>query len=104
MASRSFSLALAGGVRRRLSDVYADGVDGGSPANNIPYRELIIQTTGADTYIGDSGVTALNYGLEIGTTDSPKIGSFYTGPVKLSDLYAITAAAPTTLHILAIPF
>lgn len=104
MASRSFSLTLAGGVRQRLSDVYADGVDGGTPTNNIPYRQLIIQTTGADTFIGGPGVTALDYGNKIGTTDSPQMGHYEHGPLRLSDLYAITLAAPTTLHIFGIPY
>lgn len=104
MASKAFSLVLAGGVRRRLSDVYADGVDGGTAANNIPYRQVIIQTTGADTFIGGVGVTPTDYGNKIGTTDSPSVGHYEHGPLRLSDLYAITLAAPTTLHILGIPY
>lgn len=106
MASKSFSLALLGGIRRRLSDVYADGVDGGSPADNIPYRFLFIQTTGADTFIGDAAVTATQYSQRIESAGDRqvKVGPYETGPLKLSDYYVVTAAAPTTVHVLGIPF
>lgn len=96
----SYSLALAAGAKR-LSDVFGTGpID---QAQNIPFRQLLLTSTGAAAVIGGAGVTSTT-GVSIATT-APlplSIGPFTTGPVKLSDVYAIGAGA--TLNILGVPY
>ena len=75
-----------------------------SEAQNIPYRQLVFTATGADAVIGsDPGVTA-GTGLKIAmaATVPLSLGPFETGPLKLSDLYALGAGS--TLTILGVPF
>lgn len=103
MALRSYQLALAA-TPKRLSDVYGGPLD---PAKDIPYRQLILQSEGADLYIGtDNTVSTTNYGVKASvvgqSTPGGGLGPFSTGPLKLSDLWAVGAGA--TLHILGVPF
>jgi hypothetical protein len=104
MAAKSFTLTTAAAATR-LSDVYGDGAGVVNPANDIPYRQLLLQTDTADVVIGDSTVTATNYGMKVAFAVPAmivSIGPFDTGPVKLSQLFAIGAGGK--LHILGIPF
>jgi hypothetical protein len=75
---------------------------------DIPYRELVLQVAGADAYIGaDSTVSPTNYGLKAAvvgqSTVGGGIGPFDSGPVKLSDFWAVGGAG-ATLHIVGIPY
>lgn len=104
MAARSFTLA-TGAAATRLSDVYGDGVGVVNPANDIPYRQLLLQAETADIKVGDVTLTSTNYGVLLPfTAPAPvvSIGPFETGPVKLSQLYGLSATGK--LHILAIPY
>jgi hypothetical protein len=94
-------LALAGTVKR-VSDVYGGVASVPDESKNIPYRQLIITATGAAASIGStSGVTA-GTGFPIAIAGTLVLGPFSTGPVKLSDLYALGAGS--TLTILGVPF
>jgi hypothetical protein len=88
---------------QRVSDAYGGPPGVVDQAKNIPYRQLLLSTSGAAAAIGGSaGVTAAT-GLPIALTAAPlSLGPFSTGPLKLSDLYAIGAGA--TLTILGVPF
>jgi hypothetical protein len=97
MAVKVLSIALTG-TAQQLSAGFA-----GSEGLNLPYRQLLFTATGAAATLGGPGVTPTT-GVTLATT-APlplSIGPFETGPVKLSDLYAVGAGA--TLTILGIPF
>lgn len=104
MAVKSFTLTTAAAATR-LSDVYGDGVGVVNPANDIPYRQLTLQAESADVKIGDATITTTNYGV-LAPNAAPAapvvIGPFESGPIKLSQLFAIGAGGK--LHILGIPF
>lgn len=107
MAARHFTLPVAA-VAVRLSDVYGDGVGVVDAAHDLPYRQILLQAAvdGGTVFVGESTVTTADYGVAVPTAvaNPPivSIGPYETGPVKLSQLYAI--ATDTVLHILAIPF
>lgn len=84
---------------KRLSDVYGDGAGVINAANDIPYRQLIIQASAAVT-LGDSSAHAAT-GLPIGVAGSITLGPYETGPLKLSEFWVVGAA---TVSILGIPF
>jgi len=93
-------------VAVRLSDVFGDGVGVVNAAHDLPMRQIILQAVTADIEIGgDATVTTSVYGFKLPSTAPAAplvLGPFETGPVKLSQLYAISTNA--TLHITAIPF
>jgi hypothetical protein len=95
---KTYQVALAA-TSKRLSDPF-----GGDEKLNIPFRQLIISSSGADAYLGDASTVTTATGLKVATAlPTPlSIGPFSTGPVKLSDFYAIGAGA--TLTILGVPF
>lgn len=96
---RTYQVVLAAGAQRLSTALFA-----GDESKNIPFRQLILQTTGADGFIGsDSGVTTAN-GIKVAiAAPMPlSIGPFSTGPVKLSDFYAIGAGS--TLNVIGVPF
>lgn len=95
---KTYQVALAA-TSKRLSDQF-----GGNESLNIPFRQLIITATGADGYLGDASTVTTVTGLKVATaaTVALSIGPFPTGPVKLSDFYAIGAGS--TLTILGVPF
>ena len=99
---KTFNLALAAGAKR-LSDVYGSGVGVVDEAKNIPFRQLLFTSSAADAYIGDSAVSTTN-GVKVASAgvQPVSLGPFESGPVKLSDLYAVGAGA--TLQILGVPF
>jgi len=104
MAARHFNLTLAAAAQR-LSVVYANPAIGGP--DDIPYRQLFFSAAGAVAYVGDDAdVSTTDYGVRVEVAaagDYPiVIGSFDTGPLKLSNFWA--AGAGSTLHILGIPF
>lgn len=102
---KSFTLAVAAAATR-LSDAYGDGAGVVNPANDIPYRQLTLQAETADAKIGDATLTSANYGNLIAFTAPAAplvLGPFETGPVKLSQLYAL-GGGTGKLHILGIPF
>lgn len=84
---------------KRLSDVYGDGAGVVNAANDVPYRQLIIQASAAVT-VADSSAKA-TAGLPIGVAGSIVLGPFDTGPLKLSEFWVSGVA---TLSILGIPF
>jgi hypothetical protein len=73
-------------------------------AQNIPYRQLILSAGGADATIGgDASVTAgTGFKVALTATVPLSLGPFPTGPLKLSDLYALGAGS--TLSIIGVPF
>jgi hypothetical protein len=101
---KSFTLTVLA-APTRLSDVYGDGPNVVNAANDIPYRELLLQTETADTKIGDSNITTTNYGTLIAATGTPvvAIGPWETGPIKLSEIWAI-GGGTGKLHILGVPY
>jgi hypothetical protein len=109
MAARHYTLAV-GAVAQRLSDVYGDGVGVINAVNDIPYRQILLQAEAVkqvDVFVGMAAVTVANYGVLVPTAAANPpvvtLGPFEMGPLKLSDLYAISTGA-IDLHILAIPF
>jgi len=106
MALRSYQLVLAAAAQR-LSNVY-----GGASVNNainaaqdIPYRQILLQATGADAVLGmDDQVAAGTYGTLVDSTDLQPVtlGPFDTGPLKLSDIWV--AGAGATIHLTGVPF
>jgi len=98
----TYQLALAASPTKRLSDVYGGTASVPDEAKNIPYRQLVITTTGAGATLGGtSGVTA-GTGFVLATTGQLVLGPFSTGPVKLSDLWGFGAGA--TVTVLGVPF
>jgi len=95
---KTYQVALAA-TSKRLSDGF-----GGSEALNIPFRQLILTATGGTAYLGSDATVTTSTGLPVLTTATNplSIGPFPTGPVKLSDFYAIGAGS--TLTILGVPF
>ena len=100
MAIRSYNLTL-GAAAARVSDAYGGAL---TAAKDIPYRQILLSSSGADAFVGDSDVSTTVYGVKLDSTDLQPVylGGFDEGPLKLSDLYAGGAGA--TLHILAIPY
>lgn len=104
MAAVHYKLAV-GAAAVRLSDVYGDGAGVINAAHDLPLRQVILQAETADIEIGGSAVTTSDYGVKLPSTAPAAplvLGPYETGPVKLSQIYAISTNA--TLHILAIPF
>lgn len=99
---KTLNLTLAAGAKR-LSDAYGDGTGVVNQANNIPYRQLLFTASGADAVIGDSTVSG-TVGVKVAAAgvQPVSLGPFDTGPIKLSDLYAVGAGS--TLQILGVPF
>jgi hypothetical protein len=99
-----FKLAV-GAAAVRLSDVFGDGVGVVNAAKDLPMRQIVLQAETADIEIGGSTVTTSDYGVKLPSAAPAAplvLGAYETGPIKLSQLYAISTSA--TLHILAIPF
>jgi hypothetical protein len=94
---KTYQIALAATVKR-LSDPF-----GGSEALNIPFRQLLLVTS-ADAFLGSDNTVTTATGLKLAAaaTSPLSIGPFDTGPLKLSDFYAVGAGA--TLTILGVPF
>lgn len=85
---------------QRLSTV----LFGTDETKNIPFRQLIIQAAGADGFLGSDATVLATTGVKVAlaATMPLSIGPFDTGPVKLSDLYAIGTGS--TLNILGVPY
>lgn len=104
---RTPQLTLAA-TQQRLSDAY--GVSSRFPAGtpnpttDIPLRQIIVQAAAAAAYIGEDPATLSTsvYGYTIASGGAVTLGPFDTGPMKLSDFYALGSGA--TLHITAIPY
>lgn len=106
MAARSYQLTLAAAAQR-LSNVYGGASLGNAidPKADIPYRQVLLQASGADAFVGmDNLTTSTVYGVSAHSTDLQPVtlGPFDTGPIHLSDLWV--AGAGATLHVLGIPF
>lgn len=103
MAAKSFNLAL-NAVAKRLSDVYGGAAGVINAADDIPYRQVILEAETGAVQIGAANtVSASVYGNSIATGASLTLGPYPTGPIKLSDLWAFSAGG-TTLHVLGIPY
>lgn len=109
MAARHYTLTL-NGAAQRLSTVLATTTPGGP--NDEALRQIILCAAPANTAVvaigATSSVTTTDCGFTLDPTqatapDRVSIGPFETGPVKLSDLYAIGTNGEK-LHIFAIPF
>lgn len=103
---RSYNLTLAA-TQQRLSDVYGGAPGSIDPKVDIPYRQVILQASGAAGYIGYDPVVLSTtvYGHKIDSANTGAgvtVGPFNEGPIKLSDLYALGAGS--TLHILGVPY
>ena len=97
-----YTLALAAGAKR-LSDVFGGSAGVVDEAKNIPFRQVLFTTAGADAYLGDSTVSTAN-GVKVASAGvmPVSLGPFPSGPLKLSDFYAVGAGA--TLSVLGVPF
>lgn len=106
MAAKSYQLALAAAAQR-LSNVYGGKSLGNliDPKEDIPYRQVLLQATGADAFVGmDDLTTSTTYGIAVDSTDLQPVtlGPFDTGPIHLSDLWV--AGAGATIQVFGIPF
>jgi hypothetical protein len=101
MAANSYSLPLAA-TAKRVSDAFGDGANVVQAAHNLPFRQLLLQATGASAAVGGDNSVTLATGTQLAVGVVVTIGPFDTGPVKLSDFYAIGAGA--TLSVLGVPF
>lgn len=103
MGLKAFQLTTTA-ARQRLSDVYGGAAGVIDAKTDIPYRQILLQAQTADVAVGDVTVTTTIYGVLVPFTGAPviTIGPFDTGPVKLSDLYAIGTTG--VLHITGIPY
>ena len=106
MALRSYNLTLAA-TPLRVSDVYGGAAGSLDPKVDIPYRQVILQASGAAAYIGfDPAVLSTTvYGNKVDSANTGPgtvLGPFDQGPIHLSDLYALGSGA--TLHVTGIPF
>jgi hypothetical protein len=101
MAAKSYSRPLAG-TSKRVSDALGDGTNVVRADHNIPFRQLLLQSTGASAAVGGDSSVTLATGTQLAVGVVVTIGPFDTGPVKLSDFYAIGAGA--TLSVLGVPF
>jgi len=70
---------------------------------NIPYRQLLFTASGADAFIGDASVSTTS-GIKVAAAgvQPVSLGPFETGPVRLSDLYAVGSGS--TLQVVGVPF
>lgn len=95
---RSYQIVLSASASR-LSAPFA-----GDESQNIPFRQLIFQAVGADAALGSTSGVTLATGVKVALAAPMPltIGPFSTGPVKLSDFYAIGTGS--TLNILGVPF
>jgi hypothetical protein len=106
MAAKALQLAVSS-IPIRLSDVYLDGTGIVNAAHDVPYRQVILSAQTADIQIGSDPavLTTSTYGVNLPSAAPAApvvLGPYETGPIKLSDLYAISTTA--TLHILGIPY
>jgi hypothetical protein len=103
MGLRSYAVVLSA-APKRLSDAYGVGVAGvADAASDIPYRQLLLQASGAPIYLGSSNAVTVATGLPILVgADPTSLGPFATGPIKLGDLWAVGAGG--TLQVLGIPY
>ena len=101
----SYTLTLAA-TPTRVSDAYGSDSLGGVivPAADVPYKQLLLQATGADAFLGTDDTVTTSTGIKVDSTDLQPVtlGPFPDGPVKLSDLYAVGSGA--TLIILGVVY
>lgn len=100
------------GVAQRLSQVYASGAGNVDPtaAEDIPYRQVILAADPANTnvvYIGASTLTSTSFGFSLDPTQASQepvsLGPFDTGPLKLSEIWALGTNAER-LMIALVPY
>lgn len=92
---------------QRLSNVYggASLTDRVNAAQDLPCLMVLLQATGADAYLGqDNTVSSSVYGTKVASasTGAERLGPFWGGAVKLSDLWVVGSGA--TLHVTAVTF
>lgn len=114
MAFKQWALLLTGGTAAvRLSDVYGDGTGVVNARSDIPYRQIFLQahpSNGTAIYIGDNDLTAPDnsaFVLQPGANQPQLVtlGPFDTGPMKLSDLWAVALSGGNPrLLISGVPF
>jgi hypothetical protein len=114
MAFKQYTLLITGGGSAvRLSDAYGDGTGVVNPRNDVPFRQLFLQahpSNGTAIYIGDGDLTAPDnsaFVLQPGVNQPQLVtlGPFETGPIKLSDLWAVgLSGGNPRLLISGVPF
>jgi hypothetical protein len=113
MAFKQYALVVgAAPPASRLSDVYGDGVGVVDARNDIPYRQIILQAdpaNGGPVYIGDSDLIAPDnaaFVLQPTVDKLPAItlGPFDSGPLRLSDFWAVGSGGTPRLLISGVPF
>lgn len=92
---------------QRASKIYGGASGDGSvqPAQDVPLRQVLLQATGADAFVGATDqTTSTAYGTKVASTDLQPVtlGPFNNGGIKLSDLWV--AGAGATLRILGVMF
>lgn len=98
----TLQLVLAASPAKRLSDVYGGTAGVPDETKNVPYRQLVITTTGAVAAVGSSSGVTSTTGFPLAVNGTLTLGPFTSGAVKLSDLYGIGAGA--TLTIVGVPY
>jgi hypothetical protein len=113
MAFKQYALVVAGAPpASRLSDVYGDGAGVVNARNDIPYRQIILQAdpaNGAPVYIGDSDLIAPDnaaFVLQPGVDKlmAMTLGPFDSGPLRLSDFWAVGSGATPRLLISGVAY
>lgn len=100
----SYALVLSG-TAQRASNAYGGASAGNAinPAQDIPYRQLLLWADNADGFMGGEGVTTATGGKIDSSENLPtRLGPFDQGPLKLSDIWLVGSGA--TVRIVGIPF
>lgn len=103
MPFKTIQLALAA-APQRLSNAYGGASLGNTvnPAQDIPWKQVHLQSEAAVTLVGDSSaLSASAYGYSIASGGTVMLGPFDDGPIKLSDIWV--AGAGATLHVTGVP-
>lgn len=106
MAFKAYQLTLAA-TPKQLSEVFGVGSDPATNAftlANIPFRQLTFQLLTSATgsaFIGESSaMTTSVYGFRVDPADTAPpilLGPFDSGPMKLSDFWALGSAGEVLL-------
>lgn len=104
---RHYRLTLTANQARRLSEVYGGAPLTPAAADDLPCRQIFVQGNAVQTVVvGSSAAVSLtDYGFKTvqGSTADLVIGPYETGPVKLSDFWALSDTNGA-VRILTVPY